>query len=202
MTPNLRVINDYIKANYDLAIGVTNCRRISGSQTYSQHSWSNAVDLYTSSHALQDEIAANLALIYGTHIRNILTWRYNSAHWNHVHVDMWPMGWLTPPCAGGELRIKYRDGTVTNGPFPDSITEEDDMTPNEINAIALAVWGFPTQTAGVSAQLALTRCERGINTLLLEVDSDPQAIAQFIVAELGDDIAQKVADELAARLVF
>ncbi len=129
MTPNLQIIYDYTLAKYGQTIGVTKCRKISGKQTYSQHSWSNACDIYTTSHALQDEIAADLELMYGNEIRNILTWRYNSAHWNHVHVDMWPKGWLTPPCAGGALRIKYKNGMVTTGqPFPSTIwTKEEDM---------------------------------------------------------------------------
>ncbi|KKL22192.1 hypothetical protein LCGC14_2437910, partial [marine sediment metagenome] len=66
MTPNLRIINDYIKVSYDLAIGVTNCRRISGSQTYSQHSWSNAIDIYTSNKGLQDDIAIALKKEFGS----------------------------------------------------------------------------------------------------------------------------------------
>ena len=81
----------------------------------------------------QDEIAANLNDNFGEHIRNILTWRYNAAHWNHIHVDMWPKGWLTPPCAGGQLRIKYKDGTVTIGePFPLTIEEEEMISEEQI----------------------------------------------------------------------
>lgn len=126
MTPNMQVVYDYVKAEYGLSIGVTNCRRISGSQTWSQHASSNANDYFTSSHSLQDAIAADLRDRFGDDIRNILTWRYNAAHWNHVHVDMWPRGWLTPPCAGGQLRIKYKDGHITYGkPFPLTIKEED-----------------------------------------------------------------------------
>ncbi len=128
MTPNLKIIYDYTLAKYGQSIGVTNCRRISGSQTYSQHSWSNAADIYTSSHNLQDKIAADLRSMYGDDIRNILTWRYNNAHWNHLHVDMWPKGWLTPPCVeGGHQRIKYKDGTVAHTPFPLTIEEDIDM---------------------------------------------------------------------------
>lgn len=127
MTPNMQVVNDYVKSEYSeiTRIGVTNCRKISGSQTYSQHSWSNANDFHTYDKDLQDEIAADLTARYGDHIRNVLTWRYNSAHASHVHVDMWPKGWLTPPCEGAALRIKYSNGTVTSGPFPSSIKEDE-----------------------------------------------------------------------------
>jgi len=111
MTPNIQVVHDYVKANYGLQAGVTNCRKISGSVSWSQHSWSNANDFYTSDKALQDRIAADLKAEYGSHIRNVLTWRYNAAHWNHIHVDMWPKGLYTPPCAGGALRVKHKDGS-------------------------------------------------------------------------------------------
>ena len=126
ITPNLNVVLQYVTALYDLPVGITNCRRIGGSQTYSQHSWSNAVDIHTTNKDLQDDIAADLRATFGDALRNVLTWRFNSAHWNHVHVDMWPKGWLTPPCRGGELKIKYKDGHVTiNEPFPSNIEGSD-----------------------------------------------------------------------------
>ena len=111
MTPNMQAVHDYVKLYY-LEVGVYNCRKIANSQTYSQHSWSNANDIYTEDKDLQDTIAADLEDKFGDQIRNILTWRYNAAHWNHVHVDMWPKGYLTPPCAGGSLRVKHKDGSI------------------------------------------------------------------------------------------
>ena len=111
MTPNLAVVLDYVEDEYGLPVGVTNCRRISGSQTYSQHSWSNAGDIYTKETILQDVIAADLKAKFGAHVRNVLTWRYNDAHWNHIHIDLWPKGMYTPPCKGGALRVKHKDGT-------------------------------------------------------------------------------------------
>ena len=112
MTPNLEVLVDFVKENYELRRGITNCRRISGSQTYSQHSWSNAVDIFTANKGYQDKMASELKKEFGPHIRNILTWRYNAAHWNHIHVSMWPKGWLTPPCEGGDLRVKHKNGDI------------------------------------------------------------------------------------------
>ena len=111
MTPNMQVVYDFAKRNYSLQIGVYNCRRIGGSQTYSQHSWSNAIDIYTANKGFQDKMAAELKKEFGSHIRNVLTWRYNAAHWNHIHVDMWPKGTHTPPCASGTLRVRHKDGT-------------------------------------------------------------------------------------------
>ena len=132
MTPNAQVVYDYIKLEYSeiTKIGVTNCRKISGSQTYSQHSWSNALDVMTYDRDLQDEIAADLMETFGPDvIRNALTYRYNSAHNSHIHVDFWPKGWLTPPCMEADLRIKYADGTVTtNEPFPLTILEYELIT--------------------------------------------------------------------------
>ncbi len=125
MTPNLQVVFDYVKANYGLRMGVTNCRRISGSQTWSQHSWSNAVDIHVASKAIGDGVKADLLDRYGDHIRYLLWWRAD--HYDHLHVDMWPRGWLTPPCAGSPLRIKFEDGTVSSGPFPLTIEEDEIM---------------------------------------------------------------------------
>ncbi len=138
MTPNMQVVYDYVELKYDLPVGIYNCRRISGSQTYSQHSWSNANDYYTEDKGLQDHIAAALRDEYGDQIRNILTWRYNSAHWNHIHVDMWPKGLYTPPCAGGSLRVRHEDrtrGTV----FTSDLEGGDDMAAMQVIDIQVAL---------------------------------------------------------------
>jgi len=111
MTPNVRVVVDYVEDEYGIPIGIYKCRRIAGSQAYSQHSWSNAADCYSEEKSFQDHLADDLKSKFGDYIRNVLTWRYNSAHWNHIHVDMWPKGLYTPPCAGGALRVKHEDGT-------------------------------------------------------------------------------------------
>ena len=87
MTPNLEVVYNYVASTYGLRMGVTKCKRISGRQTYSQHSWSNAVDIFTYDKDLQDRIQIDLKARFGSAINNVLTWRYNSAHASHVHVD-------------------------------------------------------------------------------------------------------------------
>ena len=124
MTPNLESLVNFVKRNYGLNNGIYNCRRISGSQTYSQHSWSNAVDIYTQSKSFQDKMASELKKEFGSHIRNVLTWRYNAAHWNHIHVDMWPKGWLTPPCKGADLRLKHKHGDIGTV-FTSNIGDDD-----------------------------------------------------------------------------
>ena len=110
MTPNLEVVVDYVRAEYDLAVGITNCRKISGSSTWSQHSWSNAADIYVTDKALGDRIVADLYDKFGEHVRYMLWWRKN--HYNHIHVDMWPYGYSVPPCAGGRMQVKNKDGTL------------------------------------------------------------------------------------------
>lgn len=113
MTPNLETVVEYVRAEYGLHVGITNCRRISGSRTWSQHSWSNAGDIYVSNKALGDKIYWDLYDKFGENIRYMLWQRKD--HYNHIHVDMWPYGYGTPPCAGGHLQVKNKDGTISHG---------------------------------------------------------------------------------------
>ena len=108
MTPNLRVLVEWTINNYGPKhIGIYKCRPIADSQTYSQHSWRNAGDIWGPI-ALLDEISVALDEQFGEHIRYKL-WRRKN-HWDHIHVDMWPRGLYTPPCAGGSLRVQHKDG--------------------------------------------------------------------------------------------
>lgn len=123
MTPNIRVVRDWIVNGWSVKeIQVTNCRPIAGSVTYSQHSWSNALDVFVTP-AMGDDLAAALAQRFGDDIYELL-WRVDG-HFDHIHVSTYPKGWLTPPCAGGVQRIKYENGVVTNGPFPLTIDQGD-----------------------------------------------------------------------------
>ncbi len=112
MTPNLEAVIEYVEAYYGLPIGVTNCRKISGKSVWSQHSWSNAADIYVSNREFGDTIVADLYDKFGENVRYILWWR--AGHYNHIHIDMWPYGIETPPCAGGSLHVKNKDGTVSH----------------------------------------------------------------------------------------
>lgn len=161
MTPNLQVVKDYIVTlpewQYVKRVGVTNCRPIAGSQTYSQHSWSNALDIhFTSSVSVP---ATGEALAAGTRMVAALQDRFGeelyeliwqaSGHWEHIHVSTWPKGWLTPPCAGGVQRIKYADGTVQNAPFPLTIGDDDDMaSAAQKTLVDLAFALFPKEVLG------------------------------------------------------
>lgn len=109
--------------------GRRNCRRIANRQTYSQHSWDNARDVYpplsipysggpgnpgyTLYKLYLDEVVdfvrANLDEL---NVRGRGLWQV-ADHWNHAHFDFLPYGYLTPKCAGGIDRYKYPDGTVS-----------------------------------------------------------------------------------------
>jgi len=117
----------------DVRAGEWNCRKISGSSTWSQHSWGNALDLYHV--GWKYEVSArNKAFLDPIHqwlktyrhelsIRTLL-WQTRD-HFNHIHVDGWPKGYGNPPCNGGSLRMQYNDGRVVNGdPGPANGTPE------------------------------------------------------------------------------
>ena len=106
-----------------IRFGRYNCRKISGSSYWSQHSWNNARDIYPplgipylSSN--DGEYRAYLDMV-NDFIKENLTelnvrvrlWQVKN-HYNHIHADFWPRGWATPPCAGGSTRYKYPNGDV------------------------------------------------------------------------------------------
>lgn len=109
--------------------GRYNCRKISGSTTYSQHSWNNARDLYppedmpyegVGSHSYAqyrgflDEVVAfvrdNLEAL---NVRGRGLWQVRN-HYNHAHFDFWPQGHNVPPCDGGRREYRYPDGHIEN----------------------------------------------------------------------------------------
>jgi hypothetical protein len=109
--------------------GVYNCRRISGSSTFSQHAWGNAVDLFPRGSADNaDEACERIARAVvlqatqrtvanrGRRIpaaevidhQNGRIWTpsrgwhaYGGTRGPHVHVSGAPLRTGTPPCAGG-----------------------------------------------------------------------------------------------------
>lgn len=89
-----------------------NCRPISGSHAWSQHAWpgGNARDIFGPAWML-DRVAAHLRerrTQFG--IKTVL-WRVAN-HYDHVHADMWPTGYGTPPCGGGVERYRYSTGRI------------------------------------------------------------------------------------------
>lgn len=103
--------------------GVWNCRKISGSSAWSQHSWGNALDLrhedtgYSTgakNQAFLDDVHRWIKTYQWELSVRVLLWRVRD-HFDHIHMDGWPKGYGTPPCAGGSLRMQYNSGTVVNG---------------------------------------------------------------------------------------
>ena len=129
-----------------MRFGRVNCRKISGSSVWSQHSWNNARDLYPPRSipylsSNDGEYRRYLDEVWAFLVENqedlnirVRLWQVKN-HYNHIHVDMWPRGWSTPPCAGGAPRYKYPNGDVRSqavlintykGDFaPITPTEED-----------------------------------------------------------------------------
>lgn len=77
--------------------GICNCRHISGSSSWSQHAWCNALDIGGPISELQrvaGYLRENSVRLKTAHI----LWQVPD-HYNHVHVDCHPLGTGTPPCA-------------------------------------------------------------------------------------------------------
>lgn len=110
-----------------IRFGRRNCRKISGSSTWSQHSWDNARDIYPPAaikyyppgdpkytpykvylDLVWDFIGKNLEAL---NVRGRGLWQVTN-HYNHIHVDFWPQGYSVPPCANGNLLFRYPDGTI------------------------------------------------------------------------------------------
>ena len=100
--------------------GRYNCRPISGSSTWSQHSWNNGRDIYPPKEisyadnreeyqAFLDEVNQFITENFEALNIRIRLWRVKN-HYNHIHVDFWPRGWSAPPCTGSASRYKYPDG--------------------------------------------------------------------------------------------
>lgn len=123
MTPNAARVRDELLAKWGAQIshiGVTNCRRIAGSSTWSQHAWSNALDIHTS-----DDTGSIIAAVLRNDPNSKTVLWHVPGHFDHVHVDFWPTGHGTPPCAGGVLRVRHADGRIDQDWTPDY--QEDEM---------------------------------------------------------------------------
>ncbi len=99
-------------------VGVYNRRKISGTSTWSQHSWANALDLYMVTIEEGDQLYAWLRARRRELGIRVLLWRVDN-HWNappprrHIHADFWPKGIGTPPLTQrGTGSFRYSDGRV------------------------------------------------------------------------------------------
>jgi len=136
-TPNTQRIADAVEARFDVRTGFWLCRRIVGTFTWSQHAWSegnyegNAVDIFGSVKTL-DQVYYYVHSEFSEIAKTVL-WRVKN-HFDHVHVDTWPTGFGLPPCAGGALRVRHRDGSIgrTFGvPIPEPQPEEIELFVSE-----------------------------------------------------------------------
>ena len=78
-------------------LGIWNCRKISGSSSWSQHSWGNAVDIGVPSLAYGDQVRNYLKRHPRFNIEHDL-WRVPD-HFDHHHIDFSPNHSGKPPCA-------------------------------------------------------------------------------------------------------
>lgn len=156
-------VMDVLKAQFpDLYGGHYSCRPIDNTSTPSQHAWPNARDLtherygYSTDPENQqylDGVAAYLWEHREQLSLRALFWRGRSwftgnkveGHYNHIHIDFWPTGQPRPPCQGGSLRYRYKDGRVVYGdPGPaNGINEELDPRPTP-DPDAKDVFDMPT----------------------------------------------------------
>lgn len=119
-TPATQLIVDAVEAEFGSKVrtGAWLCRRIAGTLTWSQHSWTeadkgyagNAADIFPDTMAIGDAVFTFIVSNFPAEVKTIL-WRVKN-HFDHVHVDTWPTGIATPPCVGGGLLVKHRDGRV------------------------------------------------------------------------------------------
>ena len=127
MTQAADQLERVLSARYDgVRFGRYNCRRIAGSERYSQHSWSNARDIYAPED--HDHPSAFIAEVIewceanedALSIRLIL-WQV-SGHYGHAHIDFWPTGYATPPCDMGVSTFQYSDGhrVFIRDPMPEN----------------------------------------------------------------------------------
>lgn len=115
-----------------IRFGRVNCRKIANRELYSQHSWNNGRDIYppiaikygggpgspayAPYKAYLDAVYAFIKdNLYQLNINHML-WQ-KAGHYNHIHADFWPEGSGVPPCAGGELLIRYPGRQPTHADF-------------------------------------------------------------------------------------
>ncbi len=169
-TPNLQTIIDAIRAEFDpraaagefgdakiIGIGVCNCRNKRGSSSPSHHAWCNAGDVRISRRTIatanERRLGNAISSFLTVHrdrlnVYRILWWSRSTftgntvaGHLNHLHIVPWPYGIGTPPCMGGTLEVRNRDGTIgttfgggTEAP-PDDQDGDEEVKVQELTAL-------------------------------------------------------------------
>ncbi len=119
-TPHATRTREALQQNFPGRLKISSnvgvCRKIKHSESYSQHSWGNALDIYgTAEHLAR----AHSFLLANRDALSINTLCYNGEggcttdHKDHIHADFWPKGLNVPPCAGGQSTYQAKDGTIT-----------------------------------------------------------------------------------------
>lgn len=155
-------LEDVLAAEFPgIRFGRYNCRLISGSDTWSQHSWpgGNARDLYapedhTDPMAFVDEVVEWLETHKEALSVRLILWR-TTDHYSHAHADMWPHGYGTPPCADGDEQWEYSDGRVFTGsdPGPENGVYDDGSYKGVAN---VPEWGEGIVDWGIETGLIVT----------------------------------------------
>ncbi len=78
-----------------LRMQVSSCRKIARSNTWSQHAYDNAIDIFASTATL-DMVAGFLRSNKAQLSVNNVLWRVRD-HYDHCHVDFFPKGIGVPP---------------------------------------------------------------------------------------------------------
>lgn len=129
------------------SVGQYNRRKISGSSTWSQHSWGNALDFMVKGSSLA-EMKKNGDPIFAWLNANrtalgirVLLWQVKD-HYDHIHADFWAKGVATPPVSStGVGSFKKINGTTVlaknqeaphSGNFP--FESEEDVDVKEVYA--------------------------------------------------------------------
>lgn len=115
-TPALVQAREVLAAEFGdiiVGFGVYNRRKISGSTTWSQHSWPNALDVHVATLANGDKLFKFLKDNWEALNIKVLLWRVRN-HYDHLHIDFWPSGYGTPSLTrgGDDNRFRYPDGSI------------------------------------------------------------------------------------------
>lgn len=208
-------------------VGQYNRRKIANSTVWSQHSWANGSDFHVASLEHGDVLYAWLAQNKeALGIRTIL-WRV-TGHYDHVHVDFWPKGRLTPPLTlTGVGSFQYSTGIRQSARIqlipPEKVWDEQENEMNaaqeaKLDALIEAVEALPkattTQLLGTnfrdgvppneynrSVGQALSRTEMNVLSLVgggLATGEDLEAAVDELIATLPAATLNLLAAKLAA----
>ena len=169
-TPNTQhIVDDVLERFPGTSVGAWDCRRISGTLTWSQHAWTdtdpdcegNAADIFAwrnnrPNMNLLDSVYGYLESTYPKTTAHTL-WRVKN-HFDHVHFDTWPQGYGVPPCRNnGKLLVVNRDGSFSNH-FAYRIEDDMPLTDEDkawisgeigrqLSGVTKTIAGVPNKTA-------------------------------------------------------